>query len=178
MLRAVALQQAVPVRLAALPRGAVRHFASVKTILTDHSNQESHLKKSWPPNVDVEYAWDAPTNEVYRADGRAFTSPFAQARAKLDYRYHANPALARQNLQDAILTQVMPAAPRGQGSHEGGAHERPWIVFTAGAMGVGKSYVLFSLYNLGHFPLDQFTHIVSATCATCVHMHARLIFCT
>ena len=36
---------------------------------------------------------------------------------------------------------------------------RPWVVFTAGPMGVGKSYVLAQLYQRKLFPLDRFIKI-------------------
>ena len=40
--------------------------------------------------------------------------------------------------------------------------ERPWIVFTAGAMGVGKSYAMLSLHSEGLFPLDAFQAVAKA----------------
>jgi hypothetical protein len=79
---------------------------------------------------------------------------FALARSRLDYSYHHNPAFSRQELQDAILSRVVSAAadvPSQQG--------KPWIVFSAGAMGVGKGYVLSTLYKSGLFPMDGFLKI-------------------
>ena len=84
----------------------------------------------------------------------AGTAQYCDARGALDYAYHKRPILARQHLQNTILRKVLlndKALPR-----EGAA---PWIVFTAGAMGVGKSHALLSLHAEGLFPLDTFQAI-------------------
>ena len=80
--------------------------------------EEAQSTKTWPPHnaaVSAEFPWHAPTNEVYKAvaddpshadTDPPFHPPFAAARKRLDYKYHCNPMLSRQILQDKILLQV------------------------------------------------------------------------
>jgi hypothetical protein len=138
----------------------------------------------WPPqNKSLVFDYSIPTHEVYKtpvdtaetnsrmmAHNGSAPSIFASARGRLDYSYHSNPVLNRQLLQDAILTRVVsgtgisstdttedpkivtptptPAEPK-----------RPWIVFTAGAMGVGKGYVVTQLQQANLFPAQDFCKI-------------------
>ena len=102
--------------------------------------------RNWPPRS---FDYGIPTNEAYATTERQFAAQFQGARTKLDYSYHKCPAIPRQILQDSILQRIA-------STHQsGGDGDRPWVVFTAGAMGVGKSFVLTSLYNQGKFPLDR-----------------------
>ena len=116
---------------------------------------------SWPPKTDLPFDWNVATFEVYcdpeRKDfnNAAQRKPdFSKARSQLDYDYHRNPAQSRQELQDTILSRVV------YSNTEDGqplcCPSKPWIVFTAGAMGVGKGYVLSSLQQSDLFPLDKF----------------------
>ena len=111
-------------------------------------------KHSWPPFNNAQFPWDRPTVDVYASssgsDSSEFDGQFGAARAALDYSYHKRPAPARQRLQDAVLKGVLTEALERR------PDERPWIVFTAGAMGVGKSYAMLSLHSEGLFPLDAF----------------------
>lgn len=103
------------------------------------------------------------------AKGLSFSTPFADARRRLDYTYHTHVFLNRQVLQDAIMRRVLIGGESGVDIHRtvqpqppddevtirrpdiGMAlphkqrRRRPWIIFTAGAMGVGKGYVLMQL---------------------------------
>jgi len=108
-----------------------------------------------------------------------FAPTFAEARRKLDYSYHNNLIENRQLLQDAILNRVVVDSDsdnkkdkdRGSGQTtkqeedtqtEGGlstGRQLPWLVFTAGPMGVGKGYVLTQLSRAGVFPLKSFIKI-------------------
>lgn len=112
---------------------------------------------SWPPKNGAPYNWDLPTQEAYYDDQEHdFSGVFGEARQKLDYSYHRHPAAKRKLLQDAILSQVFQIEK---------AHidiptvKRPWLVFSAGPMGVGKSYALSKLHSVGYFPLDQFIKV-------------------
>jgi hypothetical protein len=108
----------------------------------------------WPPKNNVNYDWNTPTFEIYdEPETKSFSPSFAKARERLDYSYHHNLALKRQHLQDAILQRVVDSSAKL--SNE----KRPWIVFSAGAMGVGKGYVISNLHNAGLFPLDNFLKI-------------------
>ena len=139
-------------------------------------DEEASKRENWPPRAkDREIDWDHPTFEVYFDPEYAdFTPDFKQARQKLDYSYHLNPAKSRQELQDAILSRVVQAATTRTGIVESDSSSeqkeeekgeivmptrRPWIIFSAGSMGVGKGYVLSKLNERGLFPLDQLLHI-------------------
>ena len=165
--------------------------------------------ENWPPRSGKPYDWTIPTNEAYKnqaedelekaaaaaasnpTEGASrrrpqhnFTLPFQLARSKLDYAYHKNPQVIRQELQDELLSNILHATSVASSSM--GIKEqikvdktkhveenrrklpspvtmrpsrRPWVVFTAGPMGVGKSYVLTQLYQRKLFPLDRFIKI-------------------
>ena len=105
---------------------------------------------SWPPRSSRDFDWSKPTNEAYYdPDEAAFPPAFAQARSLIDYSYHRNPALNRQEFQDTILSRIATTETT----------KSPWIVFTAGAMGVGKGYVLSTLNSAGLIPLHKFLKI-------------------
>jgi hypothetical protein len=104
------------------------------------------------------------------------SSRFKAARQKLDYSYHRNPAKSRQELQDAILSRVVQAAAAATTTTTTTTEEeakaassvttptpprtrRPWIIFSAGPMGVGKGYVMSTLNERGLFPMDHLLKI-------------------
>mmetsp|Transcript_11701 Transcript_11701/g.21286 ORF Transcript_11701/g.21286 Transcript_11701/m.21286 type:complete len:396 (-) Transcript_11701:99-1286(-) len=114
----------------------------------------------WPPRrQEIPFDWDVPTNEAYDVHKVGMYAPsFEQARAKLDYSYHKNPKLDRQEFQDNVLKNVIQAVEKSRAIPPNN-NERPWIVFTAGPMGVGKSYVLSQLHQRDCFPLGGFMKI-------------------
>mmetsp|Transcript_23884 Transcript_23884/g.36920 ORF Transcript_23884/g.36920 Transcript_23884/m.36920 type:complete len:418 (+) Transcript_23884:27-1280(+) len=126
--------------------------------------------KSWPPNSNLNFDWTLPSNEAYNSilvpdgeteEGLSFTPAFRQAREKLDYSYHKNPTDRRQEFQDVILSRVV----ANTGSSESSScppdqqPRKPRIVFTSGAMGVGKGYVLSTVSSVGLFPLGEYVKI-------------------
>lgn len=138
------------------------------------AEEEATKQESWPPrDSSRNFDWDHPTYEVYFDPKFSdFTPDFKQARKQLDYSYHRNPAKARQELQDVILHRVVQAATQegtGQDSNSDKKEEkedkvvctkrRPWIVFSAGSMGVGKGYVMSTLQERGLFPMDELLHV-------------------
>lgn len=140
----------------ATPLGWVKEMPTEKAVKPD----------SWPPQTPRHYDWDKwCTFEVYSDPTRTdFNTPiqskpdFSKARSQLDYSYHLIPAERRQELQDVILSRVVnsTAEEKKTASPCELKPSKPWIVFTAGAMGVGKGYVLSSLYKSKLFPLDKF----------------------
>jgi hypothetical protein len=140
---------------------------------------EAAKRENWPPRAkEREIDWERPTFQVYHdPEYDGFAPEFSEARQKLDYTYHRNPAKTRQELQDVILSHVVTAASQG-GASKGGeekddtnssrelannsrkqSQRRPWLVFSAGPMGVGKGYVMSILNEKGLFPLDEFLKI-------------------
>ncbi|CAE7223728.1 sol [Symbiodinium sp. CCMP2592] len=75
---------------------------------------------------------------------------FADIRNRLDADYHGYYTERRQRLQDELLQDVLAS---------GLPDERPWIVYTAGAMGAGKSHVVRWLSRNDYFALPIFVQI-------------------
>jgi len=100
------------------------------------------------------------TEENYKSDNMEFYGPYAHLRKTLDYTYHKNYRKDRQMLQDAIITDTLDAARvidcSGQVCT---TPTEPFLVFTAGAMGAGKSHTLNFLNERGNFPLAAFVLI-------------------
>ena len=90
-----------------------------------------------------------------------FFGQFAHIRSTLDYTYHKNYTFTRQRFQDAIVREFLDAAlvKDPQTGHVCSTPTRPWIVFTAGAMGAGKGYTVSKLVQNGRFPLLAFVRV-------------------
>ena len=97
------------------------------------------------------------SEENNSVDNRDFYGKYSHIRKTLDYDYHCNYTFERQMLQDAIITDMLDASiitdPDGK---QGTVPTQPWIVFTAGAMGAGKSHTMNTLVANGRFPLTAF----------------------
>jgi hypothetical protein len=94
-----------------------------------------------------------------RAENNNYYGKYSHIRQTLDYSYHANYTFERQKLQDAIISDMLDEviiADATDGSKMGTVPTEPWIVFTAGAMGAGKGYVMRKLVENGRFPLKAF----------------------
>lgn len=103
---------------------------------------------------------------MYASDSPVFTGKFAATRRGMDYAYHPHWTVARQRVQDEIVDRfLMPAASSassssapplvrtGSGSIQA---QRPWLLYTAGPMGAGKSHVMKLLADCGAFPATRF----------------------
>ena len=119
------------------------------------------------------------TVDSERGAQHLFAPTYSAARSRLDYSYHTVLVLNRQLLQDAIMDRVIaststtssesdsPSKKSGEVIGSTGilplqsmkSRRKPWIVFTAGPMGVGKGYVLTQLQQANLFPLDQYIKI-------------------
>ena len=89
---------------------------------------------------------------------------YAILRQRLDFDYHGNYSKARQLMQDHLINDVVGngySEGRSTGRMWGGVagEERPWIVFTAGAMGAGKSHTIHWLSDNGYFPLPDIVQV-------------------
>lgn len=98
------------------------------------------------------YDWTKSTRDNYQSSADdpqhgQHTEPYSGIRDGIDKEYHGVYTLARQAVQDALIQNVLDIS--------GGAQERPWIVFTAGAMGAGKSRTMGWLSEKEIFPLSQ-----------------------
>lgn len=100
-----------------------------------------------PPHYDLnkETCW----NHSASAD-EGFHGSFAAIRATRDHDYHGHYSRQRQLWQDSVLQTVVQRTPQ---------QALPRIVFTCGAMGVGKGYALGWMSSEGIFPLENIVHI-------------------
>ena len=91
------------------------------------------------------------TSEQHASLTARHAGRFARTRARMDYSYHARYSEARQGVQDEIISSLL-LDPRKRAVE-------PWLVFTAGAMGAGKSHVMRSLASDGAFPLHRYVRV-------------------
>jgi len=92
--------------------------------------------------IPESFDWNRTTNYNYAAPAKKenFHGVYKQVRSALDYNYHVNYIEERQRLQDEIVKYWC----------DSGVHsDRPWIIFTAGAMGAGKSRTISQLEASG-----------------------------
>jgi Zeta toxin. len=105
-----------------------------------------------------EFSSQLSTEENYQSSSMFFYGPYAHIRERLDYSYHKNYKRERQMLQDAIINEIMNKAKvvDANSGEVCTTPTEPFLVFTAGAMGAGKSYTLHKLHQKGRFPLSAF----------------------
>ena len=100
------------------------------------------------------------TEENHSTYDRYFYGQFAHIRKTLDYNYHKNYTFERQRFQDAIIREFLKATVLTDKNGDlGTTPTEPWLVFTAGAMGAGKSYTLRKLVEKKRFPLTAFVNV-------------------
>ena len=74
--------------------------------------------------------------------------------------YHRNYTFERQKFQDSIIDFFLKAAIiKDKNGEVCTTPTEPWIVFTAGAMGAGKSHTMRELVEKGRFPLLAFVNV-------------------
>ena len=105
----------------------------------------------------VLYNWSISTRDNYQCPPASpergqYTVPFAAYRAAVDAEYHGYYTLARQGVQDELIQHVVDMT-------QSMGHARPWVTFTAGAMGAGKSRTMTWLSDNGIFPLSEIVQI-------------------
>eukprot|EP01064_Diplonema_japonicum_P036718 TRINITY_DN834_c0_g7_i1.p1 TRINITY_DN834_c0_g7~~TRINITY_DN834_c0_g7_i1.p1 ORF type:complete len:304 (+),score=31.23 TRINITY_DN834_c0_g7_i1:372-1283(+) len=104
------------------------------------------LRMVFNPNVS--------TSEMYKVAHSRYTPRYEKQRKEVDYGHHCNYTLERQMLQDRIIDSLV---PRRMETDE--AVREPWLVFSAGAMGAGKTRTLHWMAKHGHFPLMRFAFL-------------------
>eukprot|EP00903_Cladosiphon_okamuranus_P008902 g8521.t1 len=98
--------------------------------------------------VPLGYDYTKSTCENYASPNRGVNdvSQYQRVRATRDHDYHGAYTRERQLFQDSLVRDVVGASSR---------KEHPWIVFTAGAMGAGKSHTIQWMSEKGYFPLPD-----------------------
>jgi predicted kinase len=116
-----------------------------------------------PDTVGEEYDYEKSTEENHAAsngdDGEAI-GEFEVHRETLDYTYHSRYSRDRQRLQDNIIRQLLRTVVEDAKTHMFSDRPmEPWVVFTAGAMGAGKSHCMRFLSEKGLFSLASFVQV-------------------
>jgi len=96
------------------------------------------------------YDYTKSTNENYGVDELVFHGKYRDIRRRMDYSYHTNYTKARQLWQDAIISSLFTTSS---------PQKNPNLIYTCGAMGVGKGYVMRYLIANGYFPSKQMVRI-------------------
>jgi len=95
------------------------------------------------------------TEDNYCTEDPTFYGPYAYLRKTLDYSYHRNYKRERQVLQDAIISDTMNTIElRDVNGDVCSTPTEPFLVFTAGAMGAGKSYTIHFLQRYSTLSLQ------------------------
>lgn len=84
---------------------------------------------------------------------------YARYRETLDYGWHGRYTPSRQSVQDGIIAGYLGEGMSSSSSSSTSStatSSRPWLVYTAGAMGAGKSHTMRRLATWGAFPLQRF----------------------
>jgi hypothetical protein len=119
------------------------------------------------------YDYTRSTAENYATSGTEHThsEEFRSFRAALDYSYHIHYTMERQETQDAIVRQIIyahdnacetargAASPVAKGRGQLAVSRKPWVLFTAGCMGAGKTHVMCALDQHGLLPLMRFVRV-------------------
>lgn len=118
----------------------------------------SQSPKEWLARSDWTgsgFDWTLSTEDNYRSENHEFCGSFKTIREKLDYNYHGQYSCGRQMLQDFIIQSMLDATHQTKpcSCHDS---PHPWVVFTAGVMGAGKSFTIRRLHEQGLFPLHTF----------------------
>ncbi|EKX39091.1 hypothetical protein GUITHDRAFT_76626 [Guillardia theta CCMP2712] len=101
--------------------------------------------------VPPSYNFSLPTCSNYHLDSHEVWGPFSDIRSTRDFEWHGNYVESRQLLQDILIHDVI-----GGGTPN---RQHPWIVYTAGAMGAGKSRTIHWMSEQGLFPLPDIVQI-------------------
>ena len=105
-----------------------------------------------PDSVCATYNFYASTRDNHEQvdGGRRSFGRYAAIRDTLDHGYHGSYSRSRQALQDTWIEQTVA---------RGVSQEYPWIIFSAGAMGSGKSRTVEWMSESGIFPLHNMVTI-------------------
>lgn len=103
------------------------------------------------------FSVDVSTEENHKSDDHNYYGKYSHIRETLDYSYHCNYTYERQKFQDRIVTEFLHGAViTDKDGQLCTTPTEPWLVFTAGAMGAGKSYTMRNLVEKKRFPLIAF----------------------
>ena len=125
---------------------------------SSRSHHEEEPLNRQSSSRQVNFDWNNSTEENYRRDNPTVDSDaqchgrYRDIRMMLDYSYHASYTQDRQLVQDKIVDSILSGSTSNA---QDNVNEPPWIVFTAGVMGVGKTFTTRYLQQHGKLPLGS-----------------------
>ena len=140
--------------LARRQMGAKAFYATKGLALAkDGEKEDPDPRKPWLiVGEPCPYPYTKSTAEVYAVKHGRFQGRFAAVRRSRDYSYHQNYSMARQNMQDKICERFLATTsdrftkngpvPKRELLPSTSTLRRPFIIFTAGAMGSGNTNLL------------------------------------
>jgi len=108
------------------------------------------LTRSWTVPDDYDFRQSTEDNYAVECCALGYVGRFDEGRGLLDHTWHAVYSAERQRFQDALVEVSLAASLRISRPTA-----RPWVVFTAGAMGAGKSRTIKWLSKRDLFPLKN-----------------------
>uniref|UniRef100_A0A6U6D9L2 Zeta toxin domain-containing protein n=1 Tax=Odontella aurita TaxID=265563 RepID=A0A6U6D9L2_9STRA len=131
-----------------------KNYHTIQTQVAQHASDM--ITQALPSGYSLLHS----TEQNYCSDEMTFHGPFACVRKRLDYTFHKNYTIFRQQFQDDLILQRFsrPLIVNNVRVSQRNVSP-PWIVFTAGPMGAGKGYVLDKLGTDGKFPLESFVKV-------------------
>jgi len=138
-------------------RGALAPFRNKQPNMLKRAHSEVprmiQSRASCSACVPPDYDYSRSTQANYRQPNGQLESygPYRDIRDSLDKDYHGAYSRPRQAVQDQLVHCVVDPHKARQ--------QLPWIVFTAGAMGAGKSRTVNWLAAHGHFPLQDIVQV-------------------
>lgn len=109
-----------------------------------------------------QYNYNVSTETMYRSDNNdELYGKYKEIRSKLDYTFHSKYTYERTQFQDKLIDSLLPYYNTQVFDSTNpdvicNQATRPWIVFTAGAMGAGKTHTIKVLHKQQLFPLHSF----------------------
>ncbi|CAD7971873.1 unnamed protein product [Amoebophrya sp. A25] len=129
-------------------RNVLESMARGPTLVTSFAVPEDY---DYSRSTEENYALEPPSVEASSPGSNVFFGgPWDDIRRKMDYSYHAHYSELRQQWQDRVVASTI---RKSEPIH------RPWLIYSGGAMGAGKGYVMRWLSATGYVPMEQCVRI-------------------
>jgi Zeta toxin len=151
---------AAPVLMTVLSYDPVVSWSSY--ILSSVVRISMDVKKPTIAHQQIVFDLNQSTEEIHRSNDGIIHGKYKTYRSRLDYSFHSVYSEERVIFQDSLVDSLLGGANASilRCLREACCHNRrPWVVFTAGAMGAGKSHTIRLLNRRGLFPTNSFITI-------------------
>jgi len=140
--------QSSSVRYQVVPRKSIKDQATKTTAGNDGWNAYGSNSVKVQRIHSVDFDPHLSTEELYGVNH--FKGIHADIRPLLDYTFHRKYAAKREALQDELIVKMCMSCSKL------GNEMLPWVIFTAGAMGAGKGFVIRWMDKQKYLPLENF----------------------